>query len=586
MKRLLTFLVLFFSLWLLLAGFSHVLAQGPQAPLAASSTLALDLDVQPDGTWALGFGGLDLGIDSESFDSLSQRLGLGVMAPVIQPETIATAVANDVQHLAMVKEGDRTTILLNSQAVAAVTLTDAAIAAAGEYVPELAGLLAWLDESNASLAIHFPPKDPAMLYISDISPRIEARPVYEPVNYVRVEATVSHQGRPLSVGGMPVEELGLDVGAMDVTLLNQLGIKRLDVDLDSYGAVISANGEEWVRLDINSSFLVQNSEMIANLLAVEPDPQINGLIRTWADGSRVSASVYIADASRDAPPQIEVGRPVIVEVRADNAVTVEGFDVNTVLDDQTAGLLRTLGSGAATWDGANRQLRLVAADTQLPYLELDEGFLPVLNDAVLGSSAPMETLESVLGNAQLTVGLLTEGGTLPDMALLDYQAQPARGAVSVVPQLTIAPNSIAVYGEPLPLDLVTQYAGVNVVDAVSPYRLAYGPGINTAGIYLGPEGLRVTIDGKSGRLRWDGATRASLVDMGMKVAATQLNLPGGLGWQLSRAAVHGAANIFAFSEFGIEVNFTDQELPPGFLQTLAYSVIPPTGPGELPPTGR
>jgi len=83
MKRLLTFVVLVFSLWLLSAGISHVLAQGPQEPLATSNTLALDLDVQPDGTWALSFGGLDLGIDSESFDSLSQRLGLGVMAPIM-----------------------------------------------------------------------------------------------------------------------------------------------------------------------------------------------------------------------------------------------------------------------------------------------------------------------------------------------------------------------------------------------------------------------------------------------------------------------------------------------------------------------
>ena len=146
------------------------------------------------------------------------------------------------------------------------------------------------------------------------------------------------------------------MGAFDVSILNQLGIEQLDVDLDSYGAVISANGQEWVRLDINSSFLSQNADTLANLLAIEPNPQINGLIRTWADGTRVSASVHIADASRDAPPEIKVGRPVMVEVGADNAVRVEGLDMNTVLDDQTAGLLRTLGSGAATWDGASRQI--------------------------------------------------------------------------------------------------------------------------------------------------------------------------------------------------------------------------------------
>lgn len=586
MKRVLTYVVLFFSVWLLLAGFSRVQAQGPQAPLAASSTLALDLDVQPDGTWSLAFGGLDLGIDSDSFDSLSQRLGLGMMAPVVQPEMIAMAVANDIQHLSLVKEGDRTTILVNSQAAAALTLTDAAIAAAGEYVPELAGLLSWLNDSNASLAIHLPPKDPAMLYISDLAPRVASRPAYEPVNYVRVEATMSRQGRPLTVGGMAVEELGLDMGAIDVSVLNQLGIEQLDIDLDSYGAVISANGQEWVRLDINSSFLSENADTLANLLAIEPDPQINGLIRTWADGTRVSASVHIADASRDAPPEIKVGRPVMVEVGADNAVRVEGLDMNTVLDDQTAGLLRTLGSGAATWDGASRQLRLVAADTQLPYLELDEGFLPTLNASVLGSSVPMDMVESVLGGAQLSVGLMVEGSTPPNLALLDYQALPSRGAVSVIPQFTIAPNTIAVYGEPLPLDLVTQFTGLDVVGTVSPYRQAYGAGISTAGVYLGPEGLRVTINGKSGRLRWDGPTRSNFVDLGMKVAGTQMNLPGGLGWQLSRAAAQGAANIFAFTEVGVEVSFTDQELPPGFLQTLAYSVIPPSEPGQLPVTGR
>jgi hypothetical protein len=134
--------------------------------------------------------------------------------------------------------------------------------------------------------------------------------------------------------------------------------------------------------------------------------------------------------------------------------------------------------------------------------------------------------------------------------------------------------------------MVTQFTGVDVVGTVTPYRQAYGPTVSTAGIYLGPEGLRVTINGKSGRLRWDGPTRSNLVDLGMKVASTQLSLPGGLGWQLSRVAAQGAANIFAFTEIGVEVNFTDQNLPPGFLQTLAYSVIPPSGPGQLPVTGR
>ena len=585
MKRLLTLVLLFSAVWLLLAGFSSAQAQGPQAPLAASSTLALDLDIQPDGTWALSFGGLDLGIDSHSFDSLSQRLGLGVMAPVVQTQMIATAVANDIQHLSLVKEGDSTTILVNSQAVAALTLTDAAIAAAGDYLPELAGLLAWLNESNASLAVHFPPKDPSMLYISDLTPRLAARPAYEPVNYVRVEATMSRQGVPLTVGGMTAEELGLNMGAIDVSILNQLGIEQLDIDLDSYGAIVSANGQEWMRLDINSAYLSQNADTIANLLAMEPNPQINDLIRTWADGTHISASVFIADASRDAAPKIRVGRPVMVAVGADNAVLVEGMNINTVVDDQTAGLLRALGSGAATWDGTNRQLRLVAADMQLPYVELDEGFLPVLNDSVLGTTLPMDKVESLLDGVQLSVGLMVEGGTAPNLALLDYQALPTRGGVRVVPQLTVAPNSIAVYGEPLPLDLVTQFTGVDVVNTVSPYRQAYG-GISTAGVYLGPEGLRVTINGKSGRLRWDGPTRSSLVDLGMKVAGTQMNLPGGLGWQLSRAAAQGAANLFAFTEVGVEVSFTDQNLPPGFLQTLAYSVLPPSQPVQLPVTGQ
>ncbi|HHX43396.1 MAG TPA: hypothetical protein GX714_05325 [Chloroflexi bacterium] len=584
MKRLLTCLVLFLSIWLLLAGFSAAEAQGPRAPMAASSTLILDVNVQPDGKWSLAFGGLDLGIDSDSFDSLSQRLGLGVMAPVVQPEMVSVAVTNDIQHLSLVKEGDRTTILVNSQPVAALSLTDAAITAAGEYLPELAGLIAWLNETNASLALHLPPKDPSILYISDLSPRVQARPAYEPVNYLRVEATMSPQGKLLTVGGMAAEELGLVMDAVDISVLNQLGITQLDIDLDAFGAIISANGQEWLQLDINSDYLIDNADTLANLLAMQPNEQINGLIETWLDGTHISASVYIADASRDAPPAINIGRPLMVEVGADNAVRVEGMPINTVLDDQTAGLLRTLGSAALTWDGANRQLRLVAGDTQLPYLEMDEGFLQTLNTSVLGGALPLDMAEGALGDAQLMVGISVEGGTPPNLALLDYQTLPTRGAVSVVPKLTIAPNSIAVFGEPLPLELVTQFTGLDVVNVVDPYRQAYSPGISTAGIYVGPEGLRVTINGTNARLRWDGPTRANLVDLGMKVAGTQLNLPGGLGWQLSRAAAHGAFNLFAFTEVGVEVSFTDQELPPGFLQTLAYSVLSPE-PGLLPAAG-
>src|SRR5690554_3419801 len=86
------------------------LAQQPDSP-----TFEIRLQVAEDGSWSIpSFGGVDLGLTSSNFAALSNRFNLGLAVPTIDTPTLQVVQEQDIQSLAVVKQGAKTTILVNN----------------------------------------------------------------------------------------------------------------------------------------------------------------------------------------------------------------------------------------------------------------------------------------------------------------------------------------------------------------------------------------------------------------------------------------------------------------------------------------
>ena len=569
-------LVLVFIGSFLLLGSMGVSADTPRQAEAAAP-LVIELGVQETGEWSLLLGGQDLGLNSSNLASLSQRLGLAIAAPVLEPSMVAQAIQYDVQHLALVKEGSRTTVMVNSKPLTALTIADPALDALSSFVPELEGLIGWANQGDITIVAHFPPKDPEVLYSFSLDDRLPDGPVAEPLNVLAVEATISPQGEPLSVAGMPLPEGAVGPLGIDMSLLEKMGIDRLDVGIQGGSVSLGANQAEWLRLDLDVAGAIDYVAESTNLLAGLPMQDFNryeAIALDWLETSRFTVAAHIADQSMDAPLLASFGRPVTVALASDNSLSMEGLPLGTVLDDQTAGMIRGLGSVGIKWDGAQNQLRLAAADMALPCLELGDGFLDIINETFMADALPLDMVEPFMSGASMTVAVVAEGNEAPDAALLDYQVQPAVVRAKLVPQMTLASNAIAVYGEPLPLDVVKAISGTDVMGMVNAALGPYTENLETVAFYVGPEGLEFSLNGNSVLLRWDNVSRNNLVDLAFDTAMEQFNLPPVASSQIVRTATRTVVGLATSVQVGVEMEVTDEELPEGFLQAVAHTVFP------------
>lgn len=577
MKALVTFMAAVALVFLaMVVGVTPVAADSPPAA-ATNDTLLISVEVDKAGGWTAFIGEDQTGISSTDFGMLMSRLGFDIPVPVLDASMVKVAEDGGVQSLALVKEGENTTVLVNGAPVSAVRITDSAISkVTNEFMPELEGLVAWLNSTNITLVAYFPSAPGTDPYVkAAIDSRMPTAPVDAiPANVVELAATLSPDGELLSVGGVPADQLGLPATQVDLSWLEPLGIEDVSLSLDSYGASVSADGEEWLGIAWDMDALLGSAPDISRAVGFEMAPEDESavaLAADWLKDTKLTVGAYVSDTAQEAAPVLQVGRAVQMGVHGSNLV-VEGFDTGFALDAQTLAYVESLGSANVVWDGPNHQLRTLIGGKPMPVIVADEGFVSTVGAATMGDGfLPWQTLEQLLGNTSLAAEFVYPGTIPPAVVIADYRTAYQEPAAPVTVDLLVSRKDgrVAAWGEPVPLDMIDPWLSQSVLYYVE----QSDPGLQSLSLDVGPSGVSLGVNDSHVRLVWDAALRDNALDLLLDIGGKELNLPPVATTGLVRTGLQyllGAANQL---EFGVHVQLTDDTIPEGAIESLARGVL-------------
>lgn len=563
-------LALVLALSLFFVGATPVAAAGPDS--AGASGLVVDLAFEQSGDWAIKLGSADLGLNSRNIQSLTTRFGLGFPAPVIDPAMIRMVTDFDVQNLALIKEGDRTTILINGAPASALRISDEALTAlTDEFAPELEAMAAWFNQANVTIVAHFPPKAGSATYALDLGQRMVEAPAMTAANVIDLGATMSPDGQLISVAGLAPSDLGIPAMAFDVSWLKQFGIDQIDFSLNGGGAKVLANGQEWIALDLDMDYVVESVPQYsaaAGFTLGAAEMQMVNLAASWLKDTNVHVGAYIADAPKDQLPVVTIGRPVLVEVK-NAGLYVEGFNTGFALDAMTLSYIEDLGTAAVAWDGAQRQLRMTIDNKPMPAIVPDADFITTVGTVTIGDVLPWGLIDSVLSNTSLAAELVYEDHERSDPEKLAYAVAISDPAAPLMLDLKVSRRDgrLAAWGEAIPINMV----GMDLNSTVLFFVNQLGADVTKVNLNIGPAGLAFGINGSNLRLVWDAASRKNVLDLALGIGAEQFNLPaaattGIVRWGIETAVI--TANQF---DVGIAIELTDEEIPVGSIESLVRS---------------
>jgi len=566
------------------------LAQEPDSP-----TFEIRLQVAEDGSWSIpSFGGVDLGLTSNNIAALSNRFNLGIAVPAIDPQMIQTVQGQDIQALAVVKEGAKTTILVNNEPLSAVTLGDEALAAVGSFVPELEDMLGSVSQANVTVALQFLGAGGEAPEL-DLTRTLEGTLAEAPANSIDLGATVTPGGRVLSVGGLALEQLGLAPMQLDLSLLQQLGVNGLQANVDGAGISVLGNNAQWLRLDWNIDQIKSRAytavPTFTGMALTDDTKQLVDVATDWLGQTAIQVNAQVAEETQESLPSINLGRPVMVELTDDNRVVVEGIPLNMDLSATIGPYRDQIETVALRWDGAQTRLYPVVNNEQLPYITVGQDLVATIGNTFIGGDLMWDQLAGVLGNLGFSVGIASQGGPAPDLSLAQYEATPGRRLAMAVPQVTVsrADGSIAVNGAPVPLGLIQNLFGVQVADTIRTQVQALA-GVQSAEVVLGPDGLTAGVNGAQAHMVWDDQLRDNLVTlvMGVLLADREIDLTPfkdsgvaavfpalrNLPRTLEVGMVRTLLDVVNQIDLGVEINVQDEPLPPAFLDTFAAQLLP------------
>jgi len=194
---------------------TQVLAQSPLA--TTGDTLVISVQVDEAGGWTAYIGDDQKGISADDFGGLMKMLGMEIPNPTLDPSMVKAVTDSGVASVALIKDGQDTTVLVNNAPVSAMRLSDAAVSKVTDsFMPELEGLVSWLNSTKIALVAYFPGAtgsdagqkvtlDTRMPTGADGTP---------PANVIQVGATFAPDGELVSVGGVSAAELGLPAGQL------------------------------------------------------------------------------------------------------------------------------------------------------------------------------------------------------------------------------------------------------------------------------------------------------------------------------------------------------------------------------------
>lgn len=555
-----------------------------------SDLFEVELKVDADGTWSIpSFGGLDLGLNSTTFVALSETLGLGMASPVIDPALISMATDNNIQTMALVKVGNETTILVNNVPLSEVTLSDTAVDMLTGFAPKLEDMIKTVNQNAIAVAVEFP----GATQMVDFGSRLEAAEAPAAVNTVDVGLTVSPAGEIISVAGLDPASLGMALpGGLPTDLITQFGFDQIGADVDSAGLTLYAEGDKLARVAWGADQLASIPSVVEQVAGVQFTDATNMIVdmaMDWVDDTQISVSAFIADEPMDEMPALAVGRPIAVEVRNDNLVTVEGLTLDTGLGD-TIGFVRGLFDNVAlNWDGPKGEIVPVIDGMALPTISVDEAFVSNALTTFLAADEQTTTLAKTLMGLDITVAANMEGKAAPDVSMLGQKPKgPTTSYYAVVPQVTIsrADGGIAVNNEALPLEVVEDLTGISLREPLLQFVDMYED-IDAAGLSIGPEGLMVGLGDGQMALKWDAAVRDNLVTLAAGlifgeeeavISVSQLlgmELPATLAFldQVDLEMMKSGLATVTQMEVGVDITVQDEALEPGALATFAEGLL-------------
>ena len=556
----------------LAVGAAPVAADAPKAD-ASADALVISVEVDGAGGWVAFIGDDEKGISAEDFGSLMALMGLDMPVPVLDASMVQAVKDSGVESLALVKAGEETTILLNGEPVSAIHITEAAVQEmANEFLPELGGLLSWLNTTEIALVAYFP-TDGEYAEVS-LDSRLPATTGDDsPANVLDVAATIAPDGKLISVGGVNAVELGIPATQIDLSWLQPIAFENLSVAVDSAGARLSTDGEEWLSVAWNVDALVEAAPDISKAagfpLAAE-DEEAMALAVDWLKDTRVTVGAFVAETTQEEAPVVKVGRPVQIAVRGTDLL-VEGIDTGFRLDDQMLAYAQSIGSVSVVWDGEGRQLRTALGGTLMPALVVDDDFVSAVGDATMGSAfLPWDMLNTLLSQTTVAADFVYADNEVTPAETLDYQVTYQEPAAPLTLDLVVSRQDgrVAAWGESLPLDM----PGMGITESVLFYAKDAGPDLRTLSLDLGPTGLSFGVNGSHVNLVWDSASRDAVLSMLLDVGGREFGLPAVATSGLVETGLQyllGAANQV---ELGIRVELTDEAIPEGSIESLAHQV--------------
>jgi len=555
---------------LFLFGATSVMAAGSEGPTPMGAA-DIEIDVQETGGWVLKLGSADLGLSSENVSSLANRFALALPPLAIDPAMVGLASNSGIQHLALVKEGNESTVFINGIPATELALSDSAVSkVAAEFVPELEGLISWANGANLAVVLNFPENGEGERYVLDLGQEVVAAATADTrANQIGLGATITPDGKIVSIGGIAPADLGLDLGTIDMSWMqsfgiDRLGLNQLDLAVDANGLTVSSNGDEWVSMAWDADYVAQNAGALGKMGGFAIDQSMVDLAVNWLKDTEIHVGAYLDEDSAEGAPVVSVGRPISVNIQ-DKALVVEGFNTGFALDDLTLGYVEQFGSAAMLWDGASHQVRLAVGDNALPAIELEEGFITSVAGTFVGDILPWGVIEQVLGEAQLTAQLTYEDSAPAKLAAIDVPIEYRSPAAPLLADVTLGrtDGKVAIAGEALPLAQL----GFDVSGIVQSLTATLGP-VEGLSVDFGPTGLALGVDDKAVRIVWDEATRANLLGLaldfvGEQYGVTALSSPGLVRWAAETALV--SINQF---DLGLRIGFTDEPIPAGSIEQL------------------
>jgi len=564
-------LIVTLALTLFLMGTTTVFAE----PAADVPEADVAVQIDETGGWAVTLGGTDLGIDSANLTSLATRFGFAMPPLSIDASMVSMAMDNGIQSLALVKEAGETTVLINGVPTTALTITDAAVKKlADAFVPELEGLLAWVNSTDITLVAEFPVAPGVEPFALNLDQKVPVPEAEEYANVISLGATLSPEGKLVSVAGLPADQVGMAMTLIDPFWLQQLkleelGIDQLGLDLTVNGVTVAPNGEEWLALTWDPDVLLEKvpamSASFGFPLPAGTEDQL-AMVTGLLGGTEISLDAYFAEAPAEGAPVLNLGQPISLAVKEGN-LQLQGYDTGFPLGAYLGPYGASIGSLAAAWDGEKGQLRLASQDKALPALVLEDGLVSTVASSMVGDILPWDFVENVLDNTSLSLAFTYEDAAPTDLSALDYEVKPAKSAISFVApvQVSRVDGKLAIYGESIPLDLL----GFDISGLIRSYVSLLGPQIETLDLNLGPGGISLAINDKHLTLAWDATTRANTVDLLFDVGVSAFNLPPIATSGLVKSGVNLLVGAATQVNIGASIELTDQEIQPGDLENLA-----------------